>query len=402
MQCFIVGAPGTGKTVVAVHLASKLDIEHINYRALVVDFAKGRSKAAKKIQKLRVDSEPFPARDAFKILRDYLEKIGAKDFVLDGYPKTSDEARQLVSWLQKQPEETRLTFFFDAKKDDILERLMRRLVCPACSYVAFNPNPNNILDYECPNCHLPLIQRQDDNDQRISLRFDRYLKNREEIIREMEKVSEVCFIDSSERLATVISNVVEKFVGDSEDIVAERGARLLVEGLGLNLADPNILGTPVRMAKTLKEMMRGIRPSTQEEIRKHLATVFPTKYKGMIILEPIKCVSLCSHHLMPISYEVLFGYIPKKKSLGFSKIIKVINLVAAKPTLQEDFTQEVIETFQKVLEPEGIMIVVRGQHSCMSLRGEKSENINITSALRGMFKDEQRTRDEFLSLARFK
>ncbi len=402
MQCFIVGAPGTGKTVVAAHLASKLNIEHINYRDLVIGFAKGRSRAAKKIQKLRVDSEPFPTQNAFKILKDYLEKTGVADFVLDGYPKTADEAKRLVSWLQKQPEKTRLTFFFDAKKEEVFERLVQRMVCPTCSYVAFNPNPNNILDNECPNCHLPLIQRQDDNDQRISHRFDRYLKNRKGIIEEMEKVSETCFINSSQSLAAVISEVVEKVVGESEDTKAERGARVLVEGLGLNLADPNILGTPIRITKTLKEMMRGIRPDAQEEIKKHLATVFPTKYKGMIILEPIKCVSLCSHHLMPISYEVLFGYIPKDKSLGFSKVIKVINLIAAKPTLQEDFTQEVIETFQKVLEPEGIMIVVRGRHSCMSLRGEKSENINITSALRGMFKDEQRTRDEFLSLAKFK
>ena len=87
MQYFIIGAPGTGKTVVAAHLASKLKIKHLNYRSLVIDFAEGRSKAAKKIQKLRESSEPFPARDAFKILKDRLEETGTDNFVLDGYPK---------------------------------------------------------------------------------------------------------------------------------------------------------------------------------------------------------------------------------------------------------------------------------------------------------------------------
>jgi len=147
--------------------------------------------------------------------------------------------------------------------------------------------------------------------------------------------------------------------------------------------------------------MTGLYSESQEKIRKNLQTVFPTHYKGMIIMEPIKCVSLCSHHLLPVNYEVLFGYIPEDKSLGFSKICKVINLLSAKPTLQEDFTQEIIEVFDKILKPKGIMVVVRGKHACMTIRGEKFDNINITSALRGVFKEEQTTREEFLTLARF-
>lgn len=147
--------------------------------------------------------------------------------------------------------------------------------------------------------------------------------------------------------------------------------------------------------------MNGQYKESQDKIREHLETAFPTNYKGLVIMDPIKCVSLCSHHLMPINYEVLFGYIPKDKSIGFSKICKVINLIAAKPALQEDFTQEIIDVFNQVLDPKGIMVVVRGKHSCMTMRGNKSDNTNITSALRGVFKDSQTSRDEFLSLAKF-
>lgn len=182
---------------------------------------------------------------------------------------------------------------------------------------------------------------------------------------------------------------------------AERGARYLMEGLGLDLADPNLRETPRRIVKAYQELCRGFKPEAQDDIRKALGTMFPTKYKGMVILEPIKVVSLCSHHLLPVSYEVLFGYIPQDLALGFSKVIKVISLIAAKPSLQEDFTQEIVDTFEEVLKPKGTMVVVRGKHGCMMLRGEKSENVNITSVVRGMFKDEQRTRDEFLSLAKY-
>jgi GTP cyclohydrolase I len=199
-------------------------------------------------------------------------------------------------------------------------------------------------------------------------------------------------------IASVTSDIIEAIFGRTKDTLAERGARILIEQLGLNLADPNIVGTPTRLVKTLSELMRGQNKEAQFSIKECLSTAFPTHYKGMVILEPIKCISLCSHHLLPISYEVIFGYIPKDKSLGFSKIIKVINLLAAKPTLQEDFTQEIIDTFNNVLDPKGIMIIVKGKHECMIIRGEKSDNSNITSAIRGVFKDEEKTRKEFLSL----
>ena len=329
------------------------------------------------------------------------------DFVLEGFPKSANEANLLSNYLRDKllNEGDITTFVVDTPRETAVERLNNRIVCPECSYVCPKPNPLKILGNFCPNCHLELIKRHDDEQTKIDYRIERFGEECEGIIQALKPVSNIVRIDGSQPLAEVISDVIEQAYGGTQSgaiTEAERGARMLVEGLGLDLADPNIVRTPKRIVKTLSELTEGNRSGAQKEIRELLDVAFPTVYKGMVILDPIKVYSLCSHHLLSVEYEVLFGYIPKKLSIGFSKIVKAIRLLAAKPTLQEDFTQEIIDTFQKILDPKGIMVVVREKHSCMVIRGEKTTNSNITSALRGDFKTSQKTREEFLSLARFK
>lgn len=400
MKIFLIGGPGCGKNVIAEHIANKLSIRHINYRSVVKRFLDENKNKANYIKRLIDELKPFPADLAFEVLRDYLEHNGIKDFVLDGYPKSAVEAKKLSAYFKYSEEH--ITVVIDANKKTISGRLKNRLVCSSCSYLLYDINTDSILDIQCANCHTVLIRRHDDNDKGIADRIDRFVENKEKMISELKKISRIYTVDGSREISAVISDIIEMIFGKNSETLAERGARILIEQLGLNLADPNIVGTPGRLVKTLKELMRGQSREAQDLIRENLSTAFPTHYKGMVILDPIKCVSLCSHHLLPVSYEVIFGYIPEDKSLGFSKIIKVITLLAAKPTLQEDFTQEVIEIFQKVLEPKGLMVIVRGKHSCMMLRGEKSDNTNTTSALRGEFKDDEKTRDEFLSLVRMR
>jgi len=403
MQYYLIGAPGSGKTTVALNLASRLKIPHIAYRVLVLEYLKRGTKDAKRLKGLWLGFKPFPPSLAFNILQDHLKLLNNKSYVLDGYPKTKQEAHYLARWLKTQGKESRITFVLNLEKGDIYARLQKRLVCPRCSYISANPNINSILGNNCPYCHTKLVQRKDDIPEKIKYRIQRYLNEKNDIVKEMMKISKLEFIDSSVSLAEVVNKVIEKSgIKESGNLwEAEKGARMLVEGLGLDLADPNIINTPIRVVRSLGELSRGVEYNSQLKIREILKTTFPTKYKGMIIMEPIKVNSLCSHHLLPIEYEVLFGYIPKDLTLGFSKIIRAINLIAAKPLLQEDFTQEVIDTFKEVLDPEGIMVVIRGRHSCMALRGEKSLNINITSAVRGVFRTSERTRNEFLTLARF-
>ena len=401
MKIFIQGPAGSGKNVIGAHLADKFKINHINYRSIVLSLSKDKkNKKYSFIGKTKDSAKPFDPNIAFSIINDYLNKNNIKDFVLDGYPKSREEATLLRGFKFEKNEKV-LTFFLDTPEDVVYTRLKNRLVCPNCSYVLYDSNPNSILDVECINCHEKLTKRADDNDKDIKLRLVRFKKEKEGILKEMSKISQIKIIAGAQNLSYVINDIVKEIEPINNDKMAEDGARVMIEGLGLNLADPNIVGTARRIARSLKNLMVGQYKEAQETIKENLSKAFPTKYKGMVILEPIKCVSLCSHHLLPVSYEVLFGYIPKSTSLGFSKINKVINLIAAKPTLQEDFTQEVTDIFYKVLKPKGIMVVVRGKHTCMTMRGERFDNTNITSALRGVFKESQKARDEFLSLSRF-
>jgi GTP cyclohydrolase I len=104
--------------------------------------------------------------------------------------------------------------------------------------------------------------------------------------------------------------------------------------------------------------------------------------------------------MLPVIYDVAFAYIPARgKQIGFSKIVRVLRQIAKRPMNQEDFTQEVVELFHSKLKPAGLAIVVSGVHLCMKMRGVQCEAINKTSAVKGDFKDYERTRDEFLALA---
>ncbi len=394
----VLGTPGTGKNVIAEHIAHRLGIAHVNYRSIMIEAARNEAAGAEAAS-LRDSPVPFPPDRAYFFLEQHLRDVGIESFVLDGYPKSASEARLLRSLTARHGA---LTVLHVTSPDEVTStRLLNRLVCPTCNYVLYDPQPNSILETQCSNCHVPLMKRQDDDEQGIAQRISRHRQEIEGVIEVLQSFAEVHEIDGTGALSEVISDSMDILLADlgANEKLAERGARLLVEGLGLNLADPNMIGTPSRIVKSLRGLMVGQYVGAQARIKKDLAAVFPTHYKGMIILEPVNCVSLCSHHLLPVQYQVYFGYLAADKSLGFSKIVKVINTIAAKPALQEDFTQEVIEVFNKVLQPQGIMVVVKGVHTCMSMRGERSQNTNTTSAVRGIFKTEQAVREEFLLLS---
>jgi GTP cyclohydrolase IA len=179
-------------------------------------------------------------------------------------------------------------------------------------------------------------------------------------------------------------------------------AQKLCINLGINLNEDNFRDTPKRFAETYKDMCRYYTTEGREELEQVLSVVFKTNYKGMIIQEPIRIYSLCSHHLLPVTYDILFGYIVKDYSLGFSKSIKALEIIAARPISQEDFTQEAVNIFERVLKPRGIMMVVRGEHSCMKIRSAKSDALNITSAVTGDFQEFESSKNEFLNLAKLK
>lgn len=174
------------------------------------------------------------------------------------------------------------------------------------------------------------------------------------------------------------------------------------KALGLDLNDDNFKDTPKRIAESFKEMCRYYSEESQTELTHILKTRFRTDYKGMIIQEPIRVYSLCSHHLLPVTYDIVFGYIVKDYSLGFSKSVKALEILAARPISQEDFTHEAVNLIEKAIKPRGIMMVVKGEHAYMKIRSAKSYAINTTSAVTGDFQKNQSSKLEFLELAKIK
>jgi len=176
----------------------------------------------------------------------------------------------------------------------------------------------------------------------------------------------------------------------------------MLRRLGVHLGDPNIRETPKRYVKMMKEFTYGLTEEGQQEVKDILSKVFPSKNDEMIILKDIIVYALCPHHLLLVRLNVSIGYIPKGKVLGLSKLARLAHLLAKKLVLQEDLTTEIAETLQKELEPLGVMVVIKGEHSCIQARGiEKRESKAITSAITGVFKEPTaRAKEEFLELCK--
>ena len=183
---------------------------------------------------------------------------------------------------------------------------------------------------------------------------------------------------------------------NQESIIEECMARLLTEGLGLDLTDPNLSGTPKRVAKMYRELFSGLYEEPPA------ITTFPNTegYDEMIFVDNIPFVSVCSHHLLPFSGLAFFLYIPKDKLAGASKMPRIIQYWASRPQLQERLTQQIITHFVGVVQPLGAMLVMRAVHGCLSCRGVKTGNRTgmMTSKVVGNFKDNPETRREALDL----
>jgi len=124
-------------------------------------------------------------------------------------------------------------------------------------------------------------------------------------------------------------------------------------------------------------------------------------YDQIIILKDIDFASLCSHHLLPFTGKVHIGYIPAKKICGISKLARVIDKFASRPQVQENLTQQIADFVAAQLKPVGVMVVIEAQHQCMQIRGVKKANsVMITSAIKGLFKEDEKARMEFMGLIR--
>lgn len=171
---------------------------------------------------------------------------------------------------------------------------------------------------------------------------------------------------------------------------------LMKEGLGSDLTDPNLTGTPERIARMYAELFQG------ENKEFDGLTTFPNaeNYDQIVLLDNIHFVSMCSHHFLPFAGLAWVAYIPDKKVLGASKPARVIKHYGARPQLQENLCEQVVNYLQTELAPKGVMVVMRAIHGCMSNRGinQYGGSGMVTSALRGVFKEEKSVKDEALDL----
>ncbi len=191
--------------------------------------------------------------------------------------------------------------------------------------------------------------------------------------------------------------VESKIDGSSVDLEKiERGVRLILEGVGEDADRPGLLRTPRRVAEMYAELTAGMR----EDPREHVAPLPGDKHDEMVIVKDIHFASVCEHHLAPFVGKTHIAYIPKGgRIVGLSKLARLVDTFARRLQVQERLTSEIADTLFELLMPVGVMVVMEAEHTCMTLRGVKKPGaITITSAIRGGFRKDPRTRAEAMAL----
>jgi len=181
----------------------------------------------------------------------------------------------------------------------------------------------------------------------------------------------------------------------------EKGMHLILKGLrkefGLKIKDQHFLQTPKRVARAYAEIFEGVK-DTEKQIDSILSTAFKDDTDEMIVVNGIHVFSMCPHHFLPVELYISIAYIPNGHILGISKLARLAEILAKRPVVQEQLTNEITKYLMKI-KPQGAAAYVEGQHFCMRMRGvSKPESVTVTTSVVGAFKKNQATRSEFLSL----
>jgi GTP cyclohydrolase I len=178
----------------------------------------------------------------------------------------------------------------------------------------------------------------------------------------------------------------------------ESAIRKILQEIGENPDRQGLVDTPKRIEKMYRELTRGYNQTASGIIN---GAMFDVEYDEMVVVTNIDFYSLCEHHMLPFFGVAHVGYIPKGKVVGLSKIPRIVDIYARRLQVQERMTAQIANVLQEQLDPDGVGVVVEGYHMCMSMRGvEKEKAKMITSTLVGSFKEDPKTRTEFLELIR--
>ena len=194
----------------------------------------------------------------------------------------------------------------------------------------------------------------------------------------------------------------ERFTLSSKRLTDERiealadAFREILEAVGEDVDREGLRRTPIRAARALEFLTQGYRQNLSQILND---AVFESDASEIILVKDIELYSMCEHHLLPFIGRAHVAYIPNGKVIGLSKVARIVDVFARRLQIQENLTTQIAESLMKCLEPSGVAVVVEAKHLCMMMRGvEKQNSVMKTSCLLGTFKEDARTRSEFLSL----
>jgi len=174
--------------------------------------------------------------------------------------------------------------------------------------------------------------------------------------------------------------------------------RELLLRIGEDPTRDGLLDTPERMEKSMAFLTRGYTMDVTAVLH---GALFDVDYDEMVIVKDVEFFSMCEHHLLPFFGKAHIAYVPNGKVIGLSKIPRVVDVFARRLQVQERLTTEIADAISEAIDPQGVAVIVEAQHLCMMMRGvEKQHSATVTSAMRGVFKTQLQTRNEFLSLVR--
>ncbi len=176
----------------------------------------------------------------------------------------------------------------------------------------------------------------------------------------------------------------------------EAAVTKVLELLGEDPKREGLLRTPGRVAKALQFLTEGYHQDPKEILNQAL---FTSSNDEMVVVRDIEFYSMCEHHMLPIIGRVHVAYIPDGKVVGLSKIPRIVNVFARRLQIQEQMTEQIADAISETINPKGVAVVVHARHMCMEMRGvQKINSTTVSSALRGLFKSDQRTRSEFYNI----